>query len=94
MISVMNELSFIFSGTVTHLSGAVKHFAGTEETITCPEKPKTPNPKEPLEFPPFLRDNRRVLHKPWNRTEGGACRVKPEGRPVQPRIFRTCRCNR
>jgi hypothetical protein len=55
MISVMNELSFIFSGTVTHLSGAVKHFAGTEETITCPEKPKAPNPKEPLEFPPFLR---------------------------------------
>jgi hypothetical protein len=42
LISAMNEFSFILSGTVTHLSGAVKHFAGTEETITCPEKPKNP----------------------------------------------------
>jgi hypothetical protein len=28
LISVMNELSFILSGKVTHLFGAVKHFAG------------------------------------------------------------------
>jgi hypothetical protein len=39
----MNELSFIFSGKVTHLSGAVKHFAGRERER-----------EEALEFPTFL----------------------------------------
>jgi hypothetical protein len=75
----MNEFSFILSGKVTHLSGAVKHFAGTRKTMPFPVKSKIQTLRSLLNFRPFCAYNRRVLRKPWDWTEGGACRVNPEG---------------
>jgi hypothetical protein len=75
----MNEFSFILSGTVTHLSRAVKHFAGTEATMPFPVKSKTRTLRSLLNLRLFWAYNNAVLHKPWDWTEGGACRVKPGG---------------